>query len=263
MKNSPRGAVLVVVSLIGIVGSFGCSKLGSMSGGGGAQPQTEDEKTLYAYGLMMGRNASMLGLSQRELDMVKSGLTDAVQKKTPTAVELEKYGPLMDTFARKRMNERAEIEKGKAKGIIEAATKESGATKMPSGMVMRTTRPGNGATPAETDQVKVHYVGRLADGTEFDSSIKRKEPAIFHLNQVIKCWTEGLSHMKVGEKATLTCPADVAYGEGGRPPTIPGGATLIFDVELLDIVKAPPPAPVEMSAPPATPPTPPAPPKKH
>jgi FKBP-type peptidyl-prolyl cis-trans isomerase FkpA len=248
MKNLRRGAPFLVVSLVGtLLASSGCSKLG---GGGSVTPQTDDEKTLYAWGLMLGRNAGALNLTPRELEVIKAGLTDSVQKKKP-AVEMEKYGPQMDTLARNRQNQRAEIEKGKAKGILEAAAKESGAVKLPSGMIMKTTRPGNGASPAETDRVKVHYAGRLADGTEFDSSIKRGEPAVFPLNGVIKCWTEGLGKMKVGEKATLTCPAEIAYGEGGRPPIIPGGAVLIFDVELLDIMKSDAPPAAPESAPPA------------
>ena len=81
----------------------------------------------------------------------------------------------------------------------------------------------------------VHYEGHLSDGTVFDSSKKRGQPATFPLNGVVKCWTEGVGHMKVGEQAVLTCPSDAAYGDSGRPPTIPGGATLIFDVELISI----------------------------
>ena len=83
----------------------------------------------------------------------------------------------------------------------------------------------------------------------FDSSRKRGQPATFPLNDVIKCWTEGVGKMKVGEKATLTCPSDIAYGDGGRPPTIPGGATLVFDVELLSIQASPPPPSPSASAP--------------
>lgn len=237
MKNL-RGAALVVVSLIGLIGSTGwtgCSKVG----GGSVTPQTDDEKTLYAYGFSMGRNAGALGLSVKELEILKAGIGDAVLKKK-AVVEVDKFGPQMDSLARKRMNERAEVEKGKEKGLIEAALKEPGAKKLAAGTIIKTTRPGNGAQPAETDRVKVHYEGRLSDGTVFDSSIKRGEPAVFPLNGVIKCWTEGLGSMKVGEKATVTCPSGIAYGDGGRPPVIPGGAVLIFDVELLDVLKTPP-----------------------
>jgi len=246
MKNLRRGIWLLGALLVTSAITTSCNKLSGGLGGGSAKPQTDEEKTLYSYGFMMGRNAGALGLSERELDMVRGGLTDAVLKRK-AAVETEKFGPEMDSFARKRMNERAEIEKGKAKGILEAAEKESGATKLPGGTIVKTTRPGTGASPAETDRVKVHYEGRLADGTVFDSSIKRNEPAVFPLNGVIKCWTEGLGHMKVGEKAQLTCAPEIAYGQGGRPPMIPGNAVLVFDVEMLDVMKTPTEPPAAMS----------------
>ena len=120
-------------------------------------------------------------------------------------------------------------------------------------MVIRTLTPGTGPSPVASDTVKVHYTGTLTDGTVFDSSVKRKEPATFPLGGVIKCWTEGVQKMKVGEKAKLTCPSDLAYGDNGRPPTIPGGATLIFEVELLDITHAQD-DDVDPAAPPAMPP---------
>jgi FKBP-type peptidyl-prolyl cis-trans isomerase FkpA len=83
--------------------------------------------------------------------------------------------------------------------------------------------------------VKVNYRGTLIDGTEFDSSYKRGQPAQFPLSGVIRCWTEGVQKMKVGGKARLVCPSEIAYGDSGHPPTIPGGATLIFEIELLEI----------------------------
>jgi FKBP-type peptidyl-prolyl cis-trans isomerase FkpA len=102
---------------------------------------------------------------------------------------------------------------------------------------------GSGAMPTAPDTVTVHYAGRLTDGTEFDSSIARNEPASFPLSGVISCWTQGVAQMKVGGKATLVCPPDMAYGERGAPPLIPGSATLTFEVELLGIVSAAPAAP--------------------
>ena len=94
---------------------------------------------------------------------------------------------------------------------------------------------GTGASPTATSKVKVHYHGTFEDGRVFDSSVERGQPATFPLNRVIKCWTEGLQMMKVGGKAKLVCPADIAYGAAGRPPKIPANATLYFEVELLAI----------------------------
>ena len=112
---------------------------------------------------------------------------------------------------------------------------DKGAQKTESGALYIEEQAGTGAQPAVSDTVKVHYTGTLIDGTKFDSSRDRGQPAEFPLQAVIKCWTEGVAKMKVGGKAKLVCPSDVAYGDQGRPPTIPGGATLLFDVELMDI----------------------------
>lgn len=118
---------------------------------------------------------------------------------------------------------------------LEKAAREPGAVKTSSGLIYRELRPGTGPSPTATDTVKVNYRGTLTDGTEFDSSYKRNEPISFPLNQVISCWTEGVQKMKVGGKSQLVCPASIAYGEEGRPPAIPGGATLVFEIELLGI----------------------------
>ena len=104
-----------------------------------------------------------------------------------------------------------------------------------SGLVYRELRAGTGASPKASDTVKVNYRGTLVDGTEFDSSYKRNEPISFPLSGVIPCWTEGVQKMKVGGKSQLVCPSSIAYEDRGSPPVIPGGATLIFEVELLGI----------------------------
>jgi FKBP-type peptidyl-prolyl cis-trans isomerase FkpA len=224
----------IAVALVGSLAMSGCKRLT----GGGATPSSEDDKTLYTLGMLLGRNLGTFNLTADELEMVKSGLTDMVLKRDHK-VDLDKYGPKVDALARKRGQERVEIEKAHAKTYLDQAGREAGAVVTPSGMVFRTVTPGTGEIPKPTDRVSVQYEGRLTDGTVFDSTKKRGGvPATFPLNGVIKCWTEGVGRMKVGEKAVLTCPSAIAYGDSGRPPTIPGGATLIFDVELVGI--APP-----------------------
>lgn len=121
--------------------------------------------------------------------------------------------------------------------IAATAAKEKGAVVTPSGLVYRSLREGSGASPTAADTVKVHYRGTLANGTEFDSSYKRNEPAQFPLGGVIPCWTEGVQRMKVGGKAQLVCPAAIAYGARGAGGVIPPNATLKFEVELLEIAK--------------------------
>jgi FKBP-type peptidyl-prolyl cis-trans isomerase len=135
------------------------------------------------------------------------------------------------------MNAQADALQAKDKTYMEQVAKEKGAQKAGSGLVLVPLKEGKGAQPKETDTVKVHYKGTLVDGKEFDSSYKRNQPAEFQLNGVIKCWTEGLQKMKVGGKAKLVCPSSIAYGDQGRPPVIPPKATLVFEVELLEIVK--------------------------
>ena len=107
----------------------------------------------------------------------------------------------------------------------------------PSGIGITTLKEGSGISPKSTDTVKVHYRGTLTDGKEFDSSYKRGQPASFPLNRVIPCWTEGVQTMKAGGKVKLACPSNLAYGPRGVPGTIPPNAPLIFEVELLEILK--------------------------
>jgi FKBP-type peptidyl-prolyl cis-trans isomerase FkpA len=199
---------------------------------------TDDEKTIYSVGLSISRSLSPLDLSPAELELVKRAISDAAAGKP--AVDLDTWGPKIQAFAGARGARLAGREKASSKAYLEKAAAEPGATKMDSGLIYKESKAGAGASPKATDTVKVHYRGTLTNGTEFDSSYKRNEPAQFGLNQVIKCWTEGVQKMKVGGKATLVCPSDIAYGDAGHPPTIPGGATLVFEIELLEIADAKP-----------------------
>ncbi len=193
---------------------------------------TEDDKIIYAVGLSVYRNLTQLDLSPAEVEIVAKAINDAAKGKP--AVDINVYGPKINTLASARVSRVTARTKAASAEYLTKAAAEPGAVKSDSGMIYKELKPGTGASPKATDTVKVNYRGTLTDGTEFDSSYKRNMPAEFPLNQVIKCWTEGVQKMRVGGKSSLVCPADIAYGDQGRPG-IPGGATLVFEVELLDV----------------------------
>lgn len=192
-------------------------------------PKTEDEKTLYSLGLALARELQVFNLNPTEAEQVKRGFADALSGKKPV-VELEAYGPKIQALAQAR---RA----SQSKDFLDKAAKEKGAVKTESGLIYTSIKEGSGASPKTADTVKVHYRGTLIDGREFDSSYARNSPAEFPLGGVIKCWTEGVAKMKVGGKAKLVCPAAIAYGDRGAGNMIPPGATLVFEVELLEVKK--------------------------
>jgi len=194
---------------------------------------TDEEKTIYALGLSVSRSLRPFALSPAELDIIRRALSDADAGKP--AIELEVWGPKIQGLANARAIVVAQREKEASAAFADSAAKEPGAIRTASGLVYKELTPGTGPSPTAADTVKVHYRGTLIDGTEFDSSYKRNEPAQFPLGGVIKGWTEGVQLMKVGGKSRLICPSDLAYGDQGRPPTIPGGATLIFEIELLEV----------------------------
>lgn len=201
-----------------------------------AEPTTDAQKTLYALGMVIGQNLGPFALSQAELDMVKAGLTDIVLKR-PGKVDITAYMPKIQELQQQRSATLAVTEKKSGQAFSDKVAAEKGATKTASGLVIATLKPGNGAAPKVTDSVRVHYHGTLTDGTVFDSSVQRGDPVTFPLNGVIPCFREGMQLMKVGGKSRLVCPADLAYGDRGAPPRIRPGATLVFEIELLEIVK--------------------------
>ncbi len=198
--------------------------------------KTEEQKTLYFLGATISKNLQQFELTKKETKYIIMGFSETITGKKSRVAE--SYGPKINEFFMKKREVGAKKEKTKAAKFIKKYLKKNKkAKKFDSGLVYLRTKKGKGKSPKETDTVKVHYHGTTTDGKVFDSSVERKQPAEFPLRAVIPCWTEGVQKMKVGEKGTLLCPSDIAYGDAGRPPTIAPGATLIFDVELLEIIK--------------------------
>ena len=199
----------------------------------------DDQRAAYAYGFKIGQNLAPVGLTDGEVKFLAQGLRDAAAGKD-AAVNMGVYLPKVQDLIQKHVAAKIAPEKAKGAKYAEAFAKEDGAKPITGGVgYIKVLTEGSGATPAAEDTVKVNYRGALIDGTEFDSSYKRGEPATFPLNHVVPCWTKGVAMMKVGSKAKLVCPSDIAYGDQGEPRAgIAGGATLVFEVELLEIVKA-------------------------
>ena len=222
-KFLPVSAALVLITV-------------AAAGAAGPELKTDDQKTLYALGLVISQNLTSFNLNATELEAVLAGISDGVLKKE-YKVDVQTYGPKITALQTARASAAASVEKKAGQAYLDKAAAEKGATRTTSGLIITTLKPGTGASPKATDRVKVHYHGTLTDGTVFDSSVQRGEPLVLPLTGVIRCWTEGVLLMKVGGKSRLVCPSDIAYGDQGRPPVIKGGATLVFEVELLEIVK--------------------------
>jgi FKBP-type peptidyl-prolyl cis-trans isomerase FkpA len=197
---------------------------------------TDEQKTLYAIGLSVARSLSVFDLTPAEFEYVKQGLVDAETGKKSN-VEPSSYNNKIQELAKARRKAMGDKQVGAGKVFLEKAAKEKGAVRSESGMVYTSLSEGKGESPKADDTVKVNYRGTLIDGKEFDSSYKRDKPLEFKLNNVIKCWTEGVQKMKPGGKAQLVCPSNLAYGDNGAGELILPGATLVFEVELLEVKK--------------------------
>ena len=202
------------------------------------EPTTDDQKAFYALGVLLSQRISSFDLKPDELAQVQKGLSDGILN-GKGSLDPEQHIAKLQELERARAAVVAEKLAAPGTAYLDKASKEAGATKTASGIVIKHTKEGTGPSPTAADQVKVHYEGRLIDGKVFDSSVQRGEPATFPLTGVIGCWTEGVQTMKVGGKVQLVCPPSLAYGPRGQPPDIPPQATLVFDVELLEIVKPP------------------------
>lgn len=220
--------VLLTFSLVA------CNKGGS--GGSDVTLKDDNDKIFYTMGVMLGANLQRLKLNDRELAALSKGLKDSSQRKKPE-VEVAQYQPKIQSMFRERMKAAANKEKGNGDKFMENFKKEAGVKTTKSGLAYKVIKEGVGKTPKATDVVEVHYHGTLISGEVFDSSVQRGKTISFPLNKVIKGWTEGLQLMKEGGKYKFVIPPKLAYGEAGAPPKIPGGATLIFEVELFKVKK--------------------------
>jgi len=209
---------------------------------------SEDEKAAYAIGASLAQYLSANLDQQKELgldldrEQVLAGVSDVFADKSRlTPEETQQVLQDLDKRVSDIVTEKAKAEADKnikaGEEYRAEFEKQDGVVKTDSGLLYQVENPGEGEKPAATDTVKVHYKGMLTDGTEFDSSYKRNQPATFPLNQVIPGWTEGVQLMPVGSKFKFVIPPELAYGSQANP-SIPANSTLVFEVELLDIVKA-------------------------
>lgn len=206
-------------------------------GGGAAasntELKTEDEKTYYAMGHTMGKRIERTEPTASEIGAFVAGFQDAATNGKPK-VQVSEYQMKIGAMFRKRMSKRVDQEKEKGKKFLDSFVANEGGTKTASGLAYKVTKAGSDKKPTAEDVVKVKYEGTLIDGTKFDAN----DAATFPLNRVIRGWTEGLQLVGVGGSIKLVIPSDLAYGDVGSPPKIPGGATLVFNVTLHEIKPA-------------------------
>lgn len=220
-------AALWMISSVGLVA-------GESALAADTELNTEEDKTFYFIGSAVGRNLSNLGLEGAEIDIVVQGLRDAL---AGNAIKLDEatYSARATALAQERAAAVASVEKDAADAYIEEMAAEDGATTTDSGIVILEIVAGTGASPTADSVIKAHYHGTMRDGTVFDSSVERGQPFEFGMARVIPCWREAIPAMKEGGKIKITCPPDLAYGDRGTG-TIPGGAALTWEVELIEVV---------------------------
>ncbi len=192
------------------------------------------EKISYALGLNIGHNLSGAGIKGLVIDKFIEGIRDVLEKK-PQSITTEEAQSLLNSYFTNLQAEQAAEQQKAGKKYLETNAKKEGVVTLPSGLQYEILVDGNGSKPTASDSVVCHYHGTLIDGTVFDSSVRRGQPATFGVSQVIKGWIEALQLMSVGSKWRLTIPSELAYGAQGAGQHIAPHSTLIFEVELIDI----------------------------
>lgn len=194
------------------------------------------DKVSYALGLSIGNNFQNSGINDLQIEDFVKGLKDVLGDQTPE-LSYDEAKQVINDYFMKLQKEKFEVNKKAGEEFLNINKGKAGVVTLPSGLQYQVLQQGNGAKPTASDQVKCHYHGTLINGTVFDSSVQRGEPAVFGVSQVIPGWVEALQLMEVGSKWRLFIPSDLAYGENGAGEAIEPNSTLVFDVELLDIAK--------------------------
>jgi FKBP-type peptidyl-prolyl cis-trans isomerase len=211
--------------------------------GRNTEMKTSLDSVSYAIGADIGANLKRSKMDSLNVDIMAKGLRDGMD--STVKIDAEVLQAVMESFMgkmqeRRQAEERSAAEENRlaSEAYLAENAKRTGVVTTPSGLQYEVITMGTGPKPLASDQVKVHYTGMLTDGTVFDSSVERGEPAVFGVGQVIQGWVEGLQMMPAGSKWKLYIPSDLAYGPSGGPGgRIPGNSALVFEVELLEIVK--------------------------
>lgn len=194
------------------------------------------DKVSYALGLSIGNNFQNSGINNLQIEDFVKGLKDVLEGAVPE-ISYDEAKLVINDFFVKLQGEKLEINKKAGEEFLNINKEKAGVVVLPSGLQYQVLQKGAGAKPVASDKVKCHYHGTLINGTVFDSSVERGEPAVFGVSQVIPGWVEALQLMETGSKWRLFIPSDLAYGEHGAGEAIEPNSALVFDVELLDIVK--------------------------
>ena len=194
------------------------------------------EKVSYALGLSLGNNLLSSGIKSLNIEKLAKGIQDVLEQKSPE-ISYEEAQNVINEFFMQLQEKSSEKTISEGRAFLEANGKRTEVSTLKSGLQYEILKEGNGSHPKASDKVKVHYHGTLIDGTVFDSSVRRGEPATFGVTQVIAGWVEALQLMPVGSKWKLYIPSNLAYGAQGAGQHIGPHTTLIFEVELIDIVK--------------------------
>ena len=194
------------------------------------------DKVSYALGLSIGNNFQNSGINDLQIEDFVKGLKDILGGQTPE-ISYDEAKQVIHDYFMKLQKEKFEINKKAGEEFLNINKGKAGVVTLPSGLQYQVLQKGEGPKPTASDKVKCHYHGTLINGTVFDSSVQRGEPAVFGVSQVIPGWVEALQLMPVGSKWRLFIPSDLAYGEHGAGEAIEPNSALVFDVELLDIVK--------------------------